>query len=809
MTTYDKLTDLLPTLWRPQTGDRTLLADWLTAVGAVFDGAGVDIQHVLRAHWSDTADAALWSAHYQADRRERGLPAANVRDARDWAELQRYPWVRDLARLGALLDLPPWRDPASLRENVEEYRLRLADVIEAYRAGLTTPAALRRLVDAALPEDMAAPRARRRSRFSIEEPVTLRVATEALTSMPTVEEDERIAPLARWAIAAAETPAFVITGTSPDAIGAVTERPMIERYTPGATPAGIGLAWTGTLAAGQALRLAPSRRTWLIRDGALHGSPRETAASAARDPSANGPWNEAATLAAGRAVSLSSAPDGSLWAIQRTQQTWRAQRFNGSAFAPVETDAPAGPFNALLCHGDSAWLGTDAGLFRCRLWADDGVLRWASQAGVTGAIRVLAERGGHLHAAGGDGLWVLAPDGSVLEHRHAALDLHAWCADDTQEALATETAVFLYRHGRYWRYEGASVSEHVSDWVAEDTPANEQRSPLPPVTAIAVSPDASLWLASAAGLARWVAADDGTTRLEAFPDLVGAAVSALIVDDRGMLWIGAANGLFRYDGRDLAQHAFDAGTWIAGGRADTIYPDDVGAEPRGHWGFDRASGLWQRWSAAQRRFADANLPDRANPDAPIGAVLPSPAVRAELGEWDGNRFTPTASIPDAELRLRIKPDETRIVAGALPYLPAPGGTAAETWRYLQQDASPTPPATGRPWWSTEGQLFPPPPDRRAPVPGHLRDAPDFLTDPQGEGQFDDSAFAYPPSARLWVIRPLSPRVGIRIRLCLPDPGQPADPALAERVWKLVARARPAGVPMQLMVEGSIVKESTS
>ena len=163
----ERLTTLLPSLWRPQPDDRTLLAHWRAAVGAAQGEAAADLQHVLRAHWADTADAALWATHYQAHRRERGLGPANVRATADRAELQRYPWIRDLARLGALLDLPPWREPASLRENVEEYRQRLADIVDAWRLGLCTPDALRRLVDAALPEDMAAPLARQRSRFSI------------------------------------------------------------------------------------------------------------------------------------------------------------------------------------------------------------------------------------------------------------------------------------------------------------------------------------------------------------------------------------------------------------------------------------------------------------------------------------------------------------------------------------------------------------------------------------------------------------------------------------------------------------------
>ena len=115
---------------------------------------------------------------------------------------------------------------------------------------------------------------------------------------------------------------------------------------------------------------------------------------------------------------------------------------------------------------------------------------------------------------------------------------------------------------------------------------------------------------------------------------------------------------------------------------------------------------------------------------------------------------------------------------------------------------------GGDWWSKEGQLFPAP-ARRAAVPGHFRSAAAFLGDPEGEGQFDNAAFSYPPSARLWALRLLPPAAGIRIRLCLADPAAAADPALAERVWNLIERARPAGVPLQLMVEGRIVKESTS
>lgn len=813
----ERLTALLPSLWRPQPDDRTLLADWLAAVGATQGEAAANLQHVLRAHWADTADAALWATHYQAHRRERGLGAANVRAAQDRAELQRYPWIRDLARLGALLDLPPWREPASLRENVEEYRQRLADVVDAWRLGLCTPDALRRLVDAALPEDMTAPLARQRSRFSIEEPAALRSAAQALTAPPTVQQGEHVAPLARWKIDTADTAGFVIVGAAPDSVLAATAAPMIERYTPGATPVGIGVAWTGTLAPDQALRLSPSRRAWLVRDGRLLASPLETAANAGRDPSANGSWSEAGSLPAGRIVTLTHAPDGSLWAIQRTLQTWRVQRFNGSAFAAVDVDAPAGPFHALCCSSDAAWLGTDAGLFRCALWPQSGGLRWQAVSDFSGAVRALAPHADGVIAGGADGLSVIAADGSLVERRHPTLDVHAFLAERApagtsirRELIATANALFEYRQGRYWRYHGAAVSEHLPDWQPEATPDAAMTSPLPPLTVLAATADGSLWLGGPAGLARWHVADGEGTRLEAFPELIGA-VHALCVDERGLLWIAADNGLFRFDGRDLARHDFDAGAWIAEGRADTAYPSDITAEARGHWQYDRAQSRWLRWRGSQRRFGDAGLAERLGSDLALGAVLFAPTVRAELGAWDATtqQFTASAELAPDSLRLRIKPDELRIVDGVAPWLPPPSGRSDERWRYLQFIApAPTPPAAGGDWWSKEGQLFPAP-ARRAAVPGHFRTDLAFATDPDGEGQFGHAAFSYPPSARLWALRLLPPAAGIRIRLCLADPGAATDPALTERVWNLIERARPAGVPLQLMMEGRIVKESTS
>ena len=807
MPTYDKLIDHLPSLWRPQRGDATLLAQWLAAVGAGFDAGAADIQHVLRAHWFDTADAAAWSRHFGADRRERGLGALRIGNPGDRAEALRYPYVRDLPRLAALLDLPPWRDPASLREEVEEYRARVGDILAAYRAGFVTPAALRRLVDAALPEDMNAPLAAQRMGYAIEEPVAIRLAPMPLTSTPNVAETDRVAPLARWTLAGSGHPGFVIVGSAADAIGAATVAPMLERYTPDASVKGIAIAYAKTLAPGQALRLLPGRRQWLLRGADLLAGALPSAANEARDPSANGPFEIAASLPTGRATALCGACDGSVWLLQRTASTQRVQRFDGSALQAITTDAPTGPYHALAAAGDSVWLGTDAGLFRCRLFADDGVLRWLAVSEVHGAIRALApSTDDGVVAAGAQGVWQLGAIGNVLKHRHLKLDLHAYAIDGKREVMATERALYIAQLGKRWRYAATGVSESLADWTEVDEGAAEADSPLPPVRQIAVTADGSLWLGSASGLARWFADADGTTRLAAFPDLFAGAVTALAVDDRGLLRIAGDDGLFRFDGRDLAQFDFASSTWLPLGDADLSYPEALRAQPRGYWQFDRTNARWLRFDSSSQRFAQTALAPRAAPSDAIAALLMQPALQAEIGQWDGAVFSDAAAVPATDIVLRIKPDETRCIDGAMPYLPA--DIEGARWRYLQLDRDPAPPAEGRPWWSTEGQLFLPP-QRSAPVPGHRRDDPAFLADPEHEGQFDRSAFAYPPSAKVWALRPAAPAVGIRVRLFAADPAQPFDPAIAERVWQLIGRARPAGIPLQLMAEGTVLKESPS
>ena len=434
MPTYDRLVDHLPTLWQPQPGDDTLVAHWLRAVGGVFDGAGADIQHVLRAHWFDTADAAAWATHFAAHRQERGLGALRPRHPGDQREALTYPHVQDLARLAGLLDLPPWRDPASLRESVEGFRQRVADVLDAYRAGIVTPGGLRRLVDAALPEDLAAPAQARRSRYTLEEPVGLRWTQRALTSQPTVPEGDRVAPLARWVLGVPGTPGFVIAGPA--------VAPMVERYTPTATVRGIGVAYTGTLAADQALHLQPDRQAVVLQAAALLASALD--ASPARDASVNGPFVAAATLAAGAWIAAEAAPDGTLWLLQRDGAAHTVQRWDGSGAGqpstPTHRPAPSTPW---------PWPATAPGwapttrLFRCPLWPADGVRRWTPVAAVDGAVRALHVSGERLFAAGAQGLWELDLAGALIAQHHASLSLRAVWTEGPRSWLATDTALYV------------------------------------------------------------------------------------------------------------------------------------------------------------------------------------------------------------------------------------------------------------------------------------------------------------------------------------------------------------------------------
>jgi len=56
---------------------------------------------------------------------------------------------------------------------------------------------------------------------------------------------------------------------------------------------------------------------------------------------------------------------------------------------------------------------------------------------------------------------------------------------------------------------------------------------------------------------------------------------------------------------------------------------------------------------------------------------------------------------------------------------------------------------------------------------------------------------------VWMDWPALPRMGVQVRL-FQRGGQQVDPAITDRVWAGLQRAKAAGVPLALLVEGDLI-----
>src|SRR5690606_19819906 len=132
-------------------------------------------------------------------------------------EIPLFPYVSDLARMGSMLSLLPWREPAAQRERVEAYRQRIRRVVAMYRDGLGTPEAMRRMIEVQLPVDLTAERGLQDRAFTLEEfaPVVRASAQAAARGVPV----DMVGPLMRWKVtnAGMETtaPTIYIQGAAP------------------------------------------------------------------------------------------------------------------------------------------------------------------------------------------------------------------------------------------------------------------------------------------------------------------------------------------------------------------------------------------------------------------------------------------------------------------------------------------------------------------------------------------------------------------------------------------------------------------
>ncbi len=778
-----------------------LLGMFLKSVANLIDDGDIDATTVLQSHWFDYADSALYHPYAARFRQlsEPPIPTPHPRDP----SLLTFPHIHDLAWLASLLALPPWQNPPELREMVEAYRTRIARTVALYQNGLGTLEALRDMIETQLPPALpmvgeAETPEERSIRLETEdrafflEPFAPLVR-QAIT-MPGAPVD-RVGALMRWTLTndglSPAAPTVYIEGVEPvaDKIDA-TVNPIIELYRYGSLFPRVGLAYNGTINAGETLRLRPLYNAWLGTDLRLLRADSES------NPTAPGSWATLEGIPADRnVVAITQTRDLALWVALTLGDPLHAElwRFDGTTWTEAVPDMEE--VFCLLEDGDSLLIGTTDGVKRLDLY--------------TGAFPLenVGEQGNPvyaIHRAADGVLWVGAEDGarpfgeSPTPLQGTPIYAIAHEPDGTLY-FGGELGMFLFQPGleAWYVYRGEGGSETERDWqpFTGTLPTDVF---LPPVRCIFPAPDASLWLGTDRGFARYVAHASGltyTTLLEAFPDLADGRVFFITADDRGLIWFGTTRGVFRYDGRDLWH--YESEVWRKLGRADSLYGDRMSAEDRGAWRFQRATNLWQRLNP-RSGFQNFNEPLRTTNESAARAVAWTNGIIGEIGTWDGDTFTPTAPIDPALLRVRFKPTELTIQDGGIPGIPRlPVGVS--TWRYLSLEPEIVEPPRTLPAWTIEGRLIPPPEDRLAPPPGRF-DQPV----PAPPSIYDDSVYAFNPSARVWFDWNAPRPLAILARLKRRTPDETIDPAILDRVRQGVEQVRPAGVRVVLAVEDELI-----
>jgi hypothetical protein len=811
--TFEMMRDRLPTLYRPAGDDRTgLLPLVLRTVAAALDEADRDAGNVMQTHWFAYADRALTSPFFARARQVQHLPLPTQDD------LRAFPYIDDLARLAAIFPLLPWRDPATSRETVEEYRDRIRRTVILYREGLGTLDAVRRMVEVQLPVSELSAKQRDRPVW-LEEfaPIVRQTIAIAAPGSPF----DLVGPMMRWTVAnpglAPVTPAIYIQGIAPSADTAATERPLIELYQHDATFPRLGIAYNDTIAPGTTLRLRPAFASWLALDTGIQRADALPADDNLADPTAPGPWQAVADPEAPAAAvtAMIQTHDRALWITMNADGAGELRRYDGQSWTVALTGLP--PLDCLAEDGQDLLIGTESGLLRLPLYPEsDQSFTTTPVPGFDGrTIRAL------LHAS--DGGWWIGADDGAFQIDTPDTTLLAGCvvfaiSEDRSGALffGTDRGLFQFQPstGDWYWYEGKERSEQNIDWqplALDALPAADQGF-LPPVRAVHRGPDASLWIGTERGIARYLArAAHGLTFetvLEAFPELTDGVVYTIAEDARGLIWFGTIRGLFRFDGRDFWQFQQENDEWLNLGRADTFYdaPADLGESepaPRRAWRFLRVGSIWQRSVATGRGWANVVIDPaqisepRATDQPAVHAIIWTDRVVANLGTWDGSQFSTVTPVDPSRLEIRYKPDATRILSGGIPAIPAlPPGSSV--WRYLSREPEDMSEPTDRPAWTSEGRLLPEPRpetpdsgrfDRTAPPPGN----------------YDETIFAFDPAARVWFAFGARQPLTLLVRLAKRTTDEQIDPAILDRVWQGIQQVRPAGVRAMLAVAETIVR----
>lgn len=803
MPSTPRILDKLPSLYRPEPGydDDDLLLQLVNAIGAAIDELSAASAEVMQAHWVDYADSAIYSSWLGRRRKLNKEGPLKLNDA----EIDRFPYLEDLPRIAAMVDLAPWREPLRDRERVESFRRRIRRIVALHRNGLGTPAALRTMAMAALPQvDPDAPPGLRERSFSIEEFCGHAERIQA-ASMPGVPGD-LVGPLMRWQLDSgsldAVTPMILIEGVTPES-GRIdpTSQPLIERFDP-ADGTGIGIHYRGDLAPGQALALAPGYSSWLGGDNGIERADAVPQQIEPVNPTAPGPWTTDGSAPAASVIALVQTEDHCLWAAVNTAdgELWR---FDGNSWSQIIGGLPQ--LHCLLAAGADLLVGLENGFSRLPIQPSGAHALAPDPAGLSGpAVHALAfDAAGKLWAATAQGLAEIASDDSLsfsaLGGSNATeTQLHCLHIDPSGVIYCGgDLGLFLHRpqSGEWYLLTNEAADESINDWQRLDLSAPGATLPdattiqLPAVHAVRRHASGDIWLGTAQGIARYRAREQRrtyTTLLEAMPQFGELPVRQIAQDARGRLWFATGHGLLLFDDMDWFQRQ---------GAALKRLPRII--EDQDHpvfWRYQRGSSTWQMYTPPDRAgFQNHSLALLTATENAINCVAWTGSAHARLGSFDGSSFTIDESAIPAALGMRYKPEAQRIVDGgiaALPLLPA----GISHWRYLQLEET-TPPTPGtNPAWTREGRLLPPPSTKQAPFEGR------YLAGVNGP---DTSVFAFPPAARVWTSwRPHAP-LAVTLRLARHSDDEQIDPQILDRVWNELQRVKPAAVRVLLAVDEKI------
>jgi hypothetical protein len=826
MPKYDQLRSHLPSLYRPEINDTSLVSDFLKGVGRILDDISLEMNSVMQAHWYGYADSAPYDAHGNLLRQQQELGPLNSNEPDDLEEIEAFPYLYDLARLGALMSLPPWREPVSLRETVEQYRERLGLIVQLYSNGLGTVKALRTMVEAELPPIPGVPRIQRERSFSIEEYAPLVTVRKpfAARGAPFDEQGQplnRVGPLMRWpfindGLEAAPLTLYIEGISVIPGEQDATENPVLELFNTDSGYPRSGIAYNGIIAPGDLLRLRPAYHSWLGLDNGVVTSRSDPTDKASANPTAPGPWAISAGAPANVVTAMVQTQDRMLWVATHDNGNGELWRHNGNDWTRELENLAMGVVHCLFEQEpeQNLLIGTDASLLRMPLYPDEGdpfdVTPVAALSGQA-VYDMLQDRDDTLWLATTNGAVWLNPDDSVTSSDLTGTEIRALHQDQNGVLyFGGALGLFQFQIGTehwYW-YRGEEESDQIPDWNRFTSGELPQASQvyLPLVTSLHAGSDASIWIGTDHGFARYRARSERgltyKTLLEAYPDLADEAVYSIREDARGLVWFCTHRGLFRYDGRDLSQYQAGSDRWVSQGRADSVYATDHGS-PRDFWRFNRNLDTpnWQYFDDNTRQWTGYTGTPRSEDEDPVGTVLWTDSVTGELGTWEGDLFTPASPVSMDDLGMRVKPTHLRIIDGGLPAVPRiPVGKS--TWRYLSREPGDMPVSENRPWWTREGRLLPES-DQDAPYPGRYGE-----NDPEPkppEQTFDNTVFAYNAVAKVWLEWAGRRTFTAIVRLLKITGDEAIHPAILDRVWQGMERVRPAGVKLQLAVDEQIVR----